>query len=229
MLSTLAALICIAAPAQKETRLLFFGNSHTSSFNVPGMVESLLENDGSGRKVTQVAHTGGLLLNHWAVEAYRKEVAEGNWSAVILQGAGMSSSHKYKYSQEGAIGLAKLGVRSGAKTLLFAEWPRRGWDEIDYIMGIYLGVRKAAPGSQIIPVPHAFDAAREKFPDLDLWAPDGNHSNQAGAYLAACVIAKSLGGLSEKASWTPDGLDRKLAANLRAVARSTSGRIPAKA
>ncbi|HRK20436.1 MAG TPA: SGNH/GDSL hydrolase family protein [Fimbriimonadaceae bacterium] len=228
MISMLGALLCLATPAPKDMRLLFFGNSHTAGFNVPAMVESLLENDGSGRKVAQVAHTGGLLLNHWGVEEYRKEVSEGKWSAVILQGAGMSSSHKYKYSQEGAIGFARLAVKSGAQTLLFAEWPRRGWNETGYIMGIYQGIRKAAPGSEVIPVPQSFDAARKRYPALDLWAPDGNHSNQAGAYLAACVIAKSLGGMSAKATWTPSGLDPKLAANLRSIARQTSGRTPAK-
>lgn len=227
MVSVLVAVSCLLAPAPKEMRLLFFGNSHTEFHNVPGMVEALLESDGPGRKVTVVSHTGGLLLNHWAIPAYRKEVADGGWTAVILQGAGMSSSHKYKYSQEGAIGFAKLALKAKAKTLLFAEWPRRGWNETDYILGIYGITANAAPGSEIVPVPQTFDAAKRAKPGLDLWAPDGNHSNQAGAYLAACAIAKSIGGLPLTATWTPAGLDRKLAAELRGIARQTSGRIPA--
>lgn len=215
----------LAAPSPPEMRVLFLGNSHTASFNVPGMVESILESDGTGRKVTVAAHTGGLLLDQWSNRTYREEVAKGGWSAVVLQGAGLSSSHKYKCSQEGAIGFAKLALKAKAETFLFAEWSRRGWKETDYILGIYSITAKAAPGAKIIPVPQAFDAALKAKPGLDLWAGDGNHSNQAGAYLAACMIAKSLAGLPLKASWNPVGLDPKLAAELRAIARKTSGRI----
>lgn len=228
MFSEFVAVMALVSPSPKETRLLFFGNSHTSTFNVPGMVESLLETDGSGLKVAVTVHAGGLLLDHWRVPAYREEVQTGRWSAVILQGAGLSSSHKYKYSQEGAIGFAKLAVKSGAKSLLFAEWPRRGWNETGYILGIYQGIRKAAPGSEIVPVCRAFDSARKAYPQLDLWAPDGNHSSLPGAYLASCMIANAVGGRPTGSTWRPGGLSAEVAANLRAIAKQTSGRTSGK-
>lgn len=218
-----AAIACSILTSQKELRLLFFGNSHTGNFNVPGMVKSLLESDGTGRRVYVDKMVGGV-LNDWSEkpESDRK-IKEGRFDFVILQGAMLSSSHKYKYSQDGAIRLAKLAKSSGSHPLLFAEWSRKNWQESGYIMGIYKEIAKAS-GAEIVPVCYAFDKFLKISPKAELWQGDGNHSTLAGAYMAACAFYYRISGKQgANPTWVPQGLNNAgLVANLRRCAREAA-------
>ena len=220
-MSPLALCLCTFIPPQ-SIAILFFGNSHTSVNDVPGLVRELLESDGSGRKVRTEMRLGGLLLDIWQNPANPDYLSKTKWDVVVLQGAGMSSSHKYVYSQEGGIGLAKLAIKRGARALLYAEWPRRDWPETPYILSVYNKIAFAAKGAEIVPVPQAWDVARKGRPNLDMWQPDGNHAQLPGSYLAACVIAESIAPSNKGFAWAPIGLDRGLAAYLRSVARKVT-------
>lgn len=197
--------------------ILFLGNSHTAVNDVPAMVKSLIESDGSKRQVVLGTITGTNLEqlgnNSQAIQA----ISSGKWDVVILQGAALSSSHKYVYSQAGAIKLAKLAKASKARVLLYAEWPRKGWDETDYILGIYSQIAKAS-GAEIVPVCSAWDAALKLRSDLELWAGDGNHSSPLGGFLAGLTIADFLG--AGESNWMPFKIDPPVARLLRQSART---------
>jgi hypothetical protein len=200
-----------------EFRILFLGNSHTLVNDIPGQVKSILESDGSKRKVTVSSIAGGALEALSNQPDALKAVSSGQWDVVILQGAALSSSHKYVYSQAGAIKLAKLAEASKARTLLYAEWPRKGWDETGYILGIYGQIAKAS-GAEIIPVCSAWDAALRVRKDLELWSSDGNHSSPIGGYLAALTIADFLG--AGESNWTPFKIDAPVVKLIRRSART---------
>ncbi len=214
---TLIALLSAGGSATpKPLGILFLGNSHTGSNDVPGMVKGLIEANGRRLTVTTRYLVGDLASLGGSSQA-KSEIADGSYDYLVLQGAPMSSSHKFTYSQAGPIALAKAGLAAGMRVLLFAEWPRRGWKETGFILDIYGKTWQAANGSEILPIPQTWDRVLAKRPSLELWQPDGNHAALPGSFLAACVIADRIAGIS-KSTYVPPGLDPRLAAWLRDVA-----------
>jgi hypothetical protein len=213
-------IVCAIALSQSPPMsILFLGNSHTTSNDFTGMVKSLLESDGSGRRVSLLVRSAGFLEDFSRSPEVRREVASRKWKYIVLQGAKQSSSHKYVYSQAGCIEIAKVAVQSGSRTLLFAEWPRRGWDETNYILGIYGEIAKAS-GATIAPLCRCWDVALKKQPKLDLWLGDGNHASPSGSYLAACGLYFQIAGGAGKPTWGPNFLSPAEAASFRAYARA---------
>lgn len=170
------------------TRVLMIGNSHTAVNQLPLMVRTILNTDGRWRPVTMVMRAGAFLEDLARQPAIRKEIAEGKWDVIVLQGAKVSSSHKYRYSQTGGIELAKLAKASGARTLLFAEWPRKGLKETAFTLDVYREIGDAAK-VEIVPTGRAWNAYLAKRPEAALWQGDGNHASAMGSMLAAYTIA----------------------------------------
>lgn len=220
------ALLLLLSPLvvqAQQVRILFLGNSHTANNNVPLLVKNLIQSDGSGRKVTYTVITGAFLEDLAKTKRVVDTIRTGKWNYVVLQGAKLSSSHNFNYSQDGAIALARLALQSGAKPMLFAEWPRKGWNETDYILGVYAKI-KAASGAFIIPVCRGWDLALSQVPTLNLWATDGNHSSLLGAYLASGVIYYWLSGDSRTPKFTPSGLSSAQTTQMIQFAKQTYGK-----
>jgi hypothetical protein len=183
-------------PLPDRPKILFLGNSHTQSHNIPRLVKGLLESDGSGRKVETAFVFGSSTDTLWANQSTRKRVQLGEWDVVVIQGQPLSMSRKYIYSQDATVGFAKLARASGARPILFAEWPRRGIDEVGYIKKIYGRVTDRCD-AEVAPVVDVFGEILKTSPKMELWAGDGNHSSKQGAFAAACVIYHQLLGKEE--------------------------------
>lgn len=205
----LTIVACVAITSGGSIDVLFCGNSHTFTNDVPGMTRNLVT-AGSGRRIEIGSYSGAFLQDIAQNPIVRKEISSGRWDAVVLQGAGLSSSHNYVHPMDGAIALAKAAKSAKARALLFAEWPRRSWDETEYILGIYRQIAKAS-GAEIVPICKVWDAVLDVQPKLELWQADGNHATQTGSYIAACRIAKSLGESQPRVPWFPSSLDRATA------------------
>ncbi len=218
MLLALVSLLLIGQqkPQTATYKILFLGNSHTAYNDLTGQVASLLRSNGS--KVEFSMMTGGHLDDLEKQASVRSAIDGGKWTHVVLQGAMISSSHKYEYSQAAGISLAARAKRAGAKALLFAEWPRKGWAESDYIFKHYEIIQKAA-GGDVLPVCYAWDEAVKTYPKLELWNPDGNHSNATGAHSAACTIAYWIAGPDSSLKYVPSGVDPKTASLLMQTAK----------
>lgn len=210
-----ATLSVATLPIRPVKSILFLGNSHTFTNDVPGMVRSLL--DGA---VKTDALAGGFLDDIW-LNRESNGLIGGKWTDVVLQGAKLSSSHKYEYPNEGTIQIAKHALAAGSRVHFFVEWPRRGWKESDFQWSHYKQFAQKAGGGDLIPICWAWDAAIADQKGLDLWSGDGNHAALPGSYLAASVIAYWLEGPDAKLTWRPAGVDANLAAFLRQKARAT--------
>jgi hypothetical protein len=217
VVSALLLLVMSPVPQEKEFRILFLGNSHTSTNDVPAMVAGQLRSGGFATKTEMVF--GAHLDDLEPMETVREKIDKGGWTHVVLQGAMISSSHKYEYSQEKVVSLAKRVVAAGAVPLYFAEWPRRGWDESDYIVQHYDASRREA-GGEIVPVCYAWDSARKGDSGLDMWQADGNHAALSGSFLAACTIAYWIAGPGATLTFAPQGLEPGVASRLRQVANA---------
>lgn len=214
-----------ARPSTKSNlSILFLGNSHTAGHQLPEMVKAMLES--SGEKVQVRAHFGGFLDDLAQNPEVLKEIDSGRWTFVVLQGAKLSSSHRFEYSKQSGIDLAKRTLKARGQPILFAEHPRRGWDEAAWQFGQYQQIQKQVAKSsngqraEIVPVCFAFDEARKKSAKLDLWEYDGNHANLAGSYLSAATIAQFLRP-DAKINFIPKGLEPALAKSLLTAAKQT--------
>jgi hypothetical protein len=204
MIATLAAMAMVASA--QPLRILFVGNSHTAVNDLPAMVQKLVESDGSGRTVVTKQFFVEFLNEGLNRPDIMREVANPAWDIVVLQAAKASSSHKFVYDNSGSSKIARIAHGAGSRTLFFVEWPRRDWDESEFQMGVYRPIAKDAPGSELVPVCYAWDAILKKAPNLNLWAPDGNHASEMGTYLAANVFYYYLSGESRTPHWSPTSI-----------------------
>lgn len=193
-----------------NTKMLFIGNSHTEANNLTESIRFMLERSNALGTVAVEKLFCGSLQDLDKNQDVAQKIRDGKWKFVILQAQQISMSHKYSYSTDVAVRLGKLATESGARVLYFAEWPREGIRETDYIYNIYKGIAKQV-GAEVVPVGHAFDNATSKNPYLKLWAPDGNHSSPLGAQLAARTFYFWIIGESATPPTSPAGarLDEK--------------------
>ncbi len=199
--------------------ILFVGNSHTSYNDLSGMIRNLLVSGGQS-KVTTNTSIGGLLNDQAKSQALKQEIKSGKYNIIILQGATVSSSHKYKYPQDGGIELAKLAKQSKAKTLLFAERPRRGWDEAQFQMKVYEEIARPTL-TEIVPIPWVFKKAIAADSSVDYWQADGNHASVAGSYLAAVTLYYWIvESHRTDPTWAPKGISYDLSRRLIGYARA---------
>ena len=78
-----------------------------------------------------------------------------------------------------------------------------------------------ANNALVIPAGLAFARAREKQPELNLYAPDKRHPSLAGTYLAACTTFAALTGRSPVGNSYLANIDAPTAAFLQNVAWET--------
>lgn len=207
-------------PAKADIALLFYGNSHTRTNDVPGLVASLLRAVRPGRSVEAVTAPGSQFLDERLSDAPSRDVlASRRWSAVVFQAQKYSASGQFSYSTVEAAQWVRLARDNGAVPVLFPEWPRLGVDETPRIFELYVSIAAQAPAC-VAPVPQAWDIALARQALLPLHAPDGNHSQPAGALLAALVIASTIAGDSPAAMPTLAAIavDAATQAELRAAA-----------
>lgn len=190
------------AVAPGELDILFVGNSHTSTHDVPTMVESLLESI-EGIQVSVGTLKAGFLRMALGQRDVTDAISSGAWDIVILQGQEISMSHSTSYSQDEAVALANSAREAGSRALFFSEWSREGLDETDYIENIYRQMATSA-GVELIPIGRSWDRLLADQPAYQLWSDDGNHSSPHGAFLAAATIAYYLVGPDAQLTTSPD-------------------------
>jgi hypothetical protein len=189
-----AAQADVAAPT--DLALLFMGNSHTATHDVPGTVAALLRSVRPGQTVLAVrAPASQFLEDHAQDSTTLGLLRQRPWRAVVMQAQKYSSSGLFDYPAAPAENLALEARQRGAVPLLFPEWPRRGIDETQRIFELHQSIARRQPAC-VAPVGQAWDAAALQWPTLPRHDDDGNHANASGAFLAALVLASSLSGVA---------------------------------
>lgn len=218
MISIIASVV-ISGQKVPTQNVLFLGNSHTTTNDLPEMVMNLVESDRTRRRFNVTVRSGANLEQIAKSAEVKKLIAAGKFSDVVLQGASLSTSHKYEYSQAGAVSLAKLAKKSKSKVWFFAEWPRKGFKETPYILGIYQKIAKEG-GGKVIPICKVWDGILKHNPYFDLWSADGNHASVLGSYTAALTIASALTP-DAKPTWGPRSMGAEHFYQILGVIKST--------
>jgi len=227
-----------------ERRILFIGNSFTSRNDLPSMVAGLLVNGGVAKTVhtRMVAGGGAQLHQHAADEILRRDIAELTWSTVVLQEFSTAALFETDKARSAAAvsDLARLAAQGGAEALLVVTWPRaeghvlygqtfEGFaapetpaDMARMVNAHFTGLAGQL-NTRVAPVGDLWVVTSDVLPHIPLYAPDGYHAAPAGTYLAALVIARSLGLDPRKTEWAPEGVDPGFAGQLRLLVASSPG------
>ncbi len=206
-----------------DFNMLFMGNSHTFTNNVPGMVAAMVRAGKPGKTVSATEAPVWMHLEERANDADSLSLLQSQrWTHVVLQAQNYSLSGQFFYPTTGAEKLVRLSRQTGALPVLFAEWPRVGIAETQITLDKYVSIAVKEPAC-VTPIPQAFDLSRARFPTITLHNADGNHSVPAGAFLAALVLYATITGASptDLPSIAGFNIDAETQAKLRSVAGET--------
>lgn len=211
-----------------DVPMLFMGNSHASVNNLQGMVESMIAPSFPGETVEAVEAPGWMFLED-RVDDLASMTLLGNqdWSYVVLQAQKYSTTGCCTYSTEEAKFLIRSAREKNAVPILFPEWPRLGVDETFTIYDLHVSIASVEPAC-VAPIGQAWDLSLQRHPGLVLHDPDGNHSNEAGAFLAALILAATITGDSplDAPVLAGFGVAEETQALLRVVAADTVATWP---
>ena len=180
-----------APPPPKQLRVLFIGNSLTSTGDIPARFARLA--DAMGRKATveMVAFPDYGLEDHWrdgrALEAIRKK----SWDVVVLQHSSSTKPESQAELVEYTKRFAKPIREAGAKPALYMVWP--SVDKVREFNSLIVGHRAAAESVDaiLLPVGEAWLRAMGEDKRLKLYG-DTIHPNSLGQDLAVLTIYLTL-------------------------------------
>lgn len=169
--------------------LLFMGNSHMSSHNLPRLVAQLIQSGIPVATVETRLASGYHFLDERLKHApSTKLLNDGNWSHVILQAQKYSTTGRYFYPTDAAEEWIRRINAKNARAIMFPEWPRRGnKEEGQRIHQLHQSIAQAEPAC-VAPIGLAWEQALQHNPRLKLHSSDGNHAALEGAFLTALVL-----------------------------------------
>jgi len=210
----------------KGLRVLFVGNSHVFTNNVPDLVTQLSKAADVDRPLMTFAEApGGTSFKmHWENGKVHTLLGEVKWDLVVLQDqSAMPLMSRNQRDQETVPFARKLNQsikESGARTVLFMTWGyKQDYFHMQNLAREAYQELAADLKADLVPIGSAWEKAQQARPDLDLWM-DGNHANMHGSYLAACVFYTAFYGKSPVGNSFTAGLDAADARFLQETATS---------
>jgi hypothetical protein len=177
-------------------RVLFIGNSLTSSNDLPGTVSQLAASIGDSIVVESVTRPNFAVIDHVngmsdAVDVVR----QGGWDYVVLQ-QGPTSQALGRDTLILATTLLDPDVRAGGGRIAqLMGWPAAAnWSVFDGVLQSCLEGARAVEGGVCFPAGQAWRAAWALDPTLALYGPDDFHPAPLGTYLAALVVYEGITG-----------------------------------
>lgn len=207
----------------RTLRVLFIGNSQTSTNDLPAFVAEIAKTAKVKVEYRTIAPSAVTLEGNWNRGSARGSLLGGHWDAVVLQQGPsvlpQSRANLCFYAKAFADEAREWGVRP----YLLMVWPRRG-SGLPEVVDAYAS---AAAGAEtgLLPGGAAWGAALRRSPGLPLYAWDGIHPGRMGTYLAALVVYAGLRGIAPVApnslvvNGNPFWIPRETARLLRDSAR----------
>ena len=202
-------LMLFALPLAAETRILFIGNSLTSSNNLPALVCAVAKEGGHEARCESVTFGNFSLNDHLLEGTAVRRLGDEKWDVVVLQqGPSALDSSRAELLQVSRR-FAELIRKAGAKPALYSVWPwrSRSFDFPNVAETYRLAARTS--GGLYFPVTNAWQRVEKRDRTIALYSADDFHPTVAATYLAAMVIHRvifdelpdslpPIGGLSEK-------------------------------
>jgi len=182
--------------------VLFLGNSHTYTHDMPKLISGLVKTAGRWNDLHRETNTvSGVSLEwHWQNPRSRDLIAQGTWDYVVLQersGGPLEDPTKMFLNAR----LLDREIRkTNGKTVFYMTWANQNRrDSQKAIAEAYDKISRELEAT-LVPVGCAWENALSADSHLSLHAVDGRHANPIGAYLTACVFYAVIYGA------TPEGL-----------------------
>lgn len=218
-------------------RVLFVGNSYTRANDLPHVMQRIAAGvpGGVSIRVAAITQPGWDLARHWSVPHTRAAIAGGGFTHVVLQDHSLSAlQHCGEFERFVRLFDGEID-RIGARTVLYETWARREGSRVyrrerladgpvdmqARISECYAQLARRI-GADVAPAGRAFLLAQQRLGDAaDLYRSDGAHPSRNGTYLAAAVLyAVITGDDPRRTRYRPHRMGRRLAAQLREVART---------
>jgi hypothetical protein len=169
--------------------LLFMGNSHSKANDLPGLVATLIETGKPLANADAANAPGFMYLADRQDDGVSPQLlASRPWSHVVLQAQKYSTSGLYYYPTDAAEEWIRRAKAQNTQPILFPEWPRRGnTEEGKRVHNLHLSI-SSREAACVAPIGLAWEKSIADHPEIELHAPDGNHSNIQGALLSAYVF-----------------------------------------
>lgn len=170
-------------------RVLFIGNSHTFFENLPWLFTSLCRQAGVDVQAVMLTYPGVDLQWHLNSFCALPNIRFGKYDFVVLQ----QKSHPF----DGAEPLITQGLElcraiseAGSVPVLMNTWSEKNNPEGQKLIdAAFAELNKLCHGSLVAKCGQAWHRLRKV---TDLYFIDGEHQNPKGAYLNACVLAKTI-------------------------------------
>ena len=206
--------VCIASENlhARKLRVLFIGNSYTTTNNLPQLL-GLVATSMGDTLISDISAPGGFTFqSHFTNATTRAKIAVGNWDFVVLQAQSQEpafpdeqvATETFPFAQK-LDSLIELASPC-AETAFFLTWGRKNGDASncpiyppictfegmqDKLSERYMQMA-ALCGGMLVPVGEAWRKMRLQYPAEELYSSDGSHPALSGSYLASLVFYHSL-------------------------------------
>ena len=185
-------------------KILFIGNSYTGGIR-KAVSELIKSSPHADTQLTFITPGGKTLDFHSKQKGTIEKIKSGKFDFVVLQDQSQTPAVFPNKFQKAAVALDKIIDKSGAQTVYYQTWGRRDGDKQNKkLFPTYEAMQKALTKSYtsdakkcdatLAPVGETWSVVRKLNPELGkaLYAKDGSHPSNKGAYLAACVFYATL-------------------------------------
>lgn len=177
-------------------KVLFVGNSHTFTHDVPSIINKLFIENNEKWEYKEMTVSGQTLKFHSTRNDLLEEIKVGNYDIIILQER--ASNFDQNLFDEGFEPLYKHIIEnSKSHILMYMIWSNESRPEVQKtILESYVNAsnkdRVSLASAGIV-----WDIIRHNHKDITLYM-DGNHATKTGAYLAASTLFYALTNRKEK-------------------------------
>ena len=172
---------------KKSLSVLFIGNSHTYYNDMPQFLKMMAEEDGYDCNVTMLAHPGWFLEQHAAESEVRFNILYGKYDYVVLQEHAHPFGPEEKY-HAAAAALNDMIRHAGSIPVIYECWAPKVEPELQAHMNEVHKQVAAEIGALLAPVGENWWTYMKSWPELVMYAADGEHASPAGSEFAAKYI-----------------------------------------
>ena len=176
---------------KKDLNILFIGNSHTYFNDMPLMVKRRADDGGFHCRITMLARPNWFLSQHAEEPDVRFNILYGEYDYVVLQ----EHAHPFGPEEEfldAAIALNRMIREAGSTPVIYECWSRKSEPEMQVHMNdVHRHVAEEI-GALLAPVGENWWVYQESWPELEMYAEDGQHASPAGSDFAAKYIWETI-------------------------------------
>lgn len=228
-----------------QSRVLFIGNSHTYTNDLPSIVRELSCAAGTQVIVDSAAPGGVSFIEHAQDPSTLAAIEADAWDFVVLQDQQQHPGWRLTWVDEESVPAVQTLIdaiaahRAETRPLFSMTWARIEGDLLNCdayqtypLACTFEGSTRAISegyalyaertSAELAPVALAWAAVRADadapLPSSTLWAGDGYHPALPGSYLAASVLVGTMFGVVTASLGYDGGLEESVAAYLRSIA-----------